>query len=268
MIYDVKNIEYLYPVGTRKVLNDVSLNLRQGEVLSILGPNGAGKSTLLNCMAGMLRPGHGSIRLDGAELSSLSPREIAKAVSYVPQTHTPAFAYTVLHFVTMGRAPHIGAFQRPRADDEEVAMDALKSLSIEHLADRPYTEVSGGERQQATIARAVAQQPKAILFDEPTAHLDYGNQHRILRLIRSLSERGYGIIITTHNPDHALLLGGRAAILNKDGTLLCGPSEEIITEAHLKTVYNTDLRLLRINELGRVACVPLSLSEGANEDAM
>ena len=260
MIYDVRDIEYSYQANARKVLSGVSLTLEQGEVLSILGPNGAGKSTLLGCMAGLLKPARGKIMLADKELDLLSPREVAKVIAYVPQNHTPAFAYTVLHFVMMGRAHDIGLFQKPKADDMEIAMEALKTLSIENLAHRPYTEISGGERQQATIARAVAQKPQAILFDEPTSHLDYGNQHRILRMIRSLSDLGYGIIITTHNPDHALLLGGRAAILDRDGALISGECEEIITEVRLNAVYNTDLRLLRIQELGRTAVLPLSLS--------
>ena len=168
----------------------------------------------------------------------------------------------------MGRAPHIGVFQKPRASDIEIAEDALRTISIEHLAQKPYTEISGGERQQTIIARALAQQPKAILFDEPTAHLDYGNQHRILRLIRSLSERGYGIIITTHNPDHALLLGGKVGVLYRDGKLTSGRSEDIITEERLGEVYNTKLRLLHIKELDRIACLPVSLAYGENENEM
>ena len=262
MIYDVNNVEFTYPGNTNKVLNGVSLKLEKGEVLSILGPNGAGKSTLLNCMTGLLKPGHGSIKLDGSDISSLSARQVARVISYVPQTHIPAFSYTVLHFVTMGRAPHIGAMQKPRTSDVEVAKNALKTISIEHLADKSYTEISGGERQLTIIARALAQQPKAIIFDEPTAHLDYGNQHRILRLIKSLSERGYGIIITTHNPDHALLLGGNVGILSSDGTLVSGGCEEIITEERLKEVYKTSLRLLRIEELDRIVCLPTGLADG------
>jgi len=268
MIYEVKDVEFTYPGNNKKVLNKVSLDLDRGEVLSILGPNGSGKSTLLNCMTGLLKPDHGSIKLDGSELSTLSARQVARHISYVPQTHVPAFSYTVLHFVTMGRAPHIGVMQKPRADDIKVAEDALRAVSIEHLAEKPYTEISGGERQQAIIARALAQQPKAILFDEPTAHLDYGNQHRILRLIRSLSEQGYGIIITTHNPDHALLLGGKAGILSREGTLSSGQCEEIITEERLNEVYNTKLRLIYVEELDRVACMPLSLTNGDNHHAM
>lgn len=265
MIYDVRDIGFTYPSGTRKVLDGVSLTLERGEILSVLGPNGAGKSTLLNCMAGLLRPNSGRIYLDGGDLRTLSARQTAKVMAYVPQTHTPAFAYTVLHFVTMGRAPHIGAFRKPAEHDYAEAARAISALGIEQLADRPYTEISGGERQLATIARALTQQPKAILFDEPTANLDYGNQHRILRLIRSLSEKGYGIIITTHNPDHALLLGGKAAVLYRDGTLCLGACGEIITEERIREVYDTDLRLTYLEELGRVACVLTGLSSEASQ---
>jgi len=261
MIYDVKNIDFTYPGNNKKVLAGVSLTLSAGEVLSILGPNGAGKSTLLNCMTGLLKPDSGSIILDGSDISTLTARRTAQIISYVPQTHTPAFSYTVLHFVTMGRAPYIGTLEKPKTRDTEIAENALKAVSIENLALRPYTEISGGERQLAVIARALAQEPQAIIFDEPTAYLDYGNQHRILRLIHSLSQQGYGVIITTHNPDHALLLGGRVAVLNRDGTLAEGPCEEIITEQRLKDVYKTQLHLLHIDELDRIACIPASLTD-------
>jgi len=261
MILEVDAIGFRYPTDPRFVLNGVSLQADHGEILSILGPNGAGKSTLLNCIAGLLKPTSGKIFLMGKDLTKLSPRGIAKTIAYVPQSHTPAFAYTVENFVMMGRAPNIGLLQKPRNEDRVIVMDTLKSLAIDHLAEKSYIDISGGERQQAMIARAIAQQPQVILFDEPTAHLDYGNQHRILRLIRTLSDQGYGIIITTHNPDHALLLGGTAAILDMDGTLVSGPSEKIITEERLKSVYNTDLRLMYIEELKRVACLTQSLSD-------
>ena len=261
MIFEVDKVGFHYPTDSRVILDDVSLGLSKGQILSILGPNGSGKSTLLNCMAGLLTPSRGTIKLMGKDLFKLSPRSIAKTVAYVPQNHTPAFAYTVLDFVMMGRAPSVGLFQKPTEADRKIAWEALEALSISHLAEKSYIDISGGERQQATIARAIVQQPEAILFDEPTAHLDYGNQHRILRLIHKLADQGYGIIITTHNPDHALLLGGTASILSKNGKLITGSSKELITEEQLRSVYNTDLRLLYVEDLKRVACLPQSLSE-------
>lgn len=259
MIYQVENLHFKYPDSNRRVLDGVSLNLNEGEIMSILGPNGAGKSTLLNCMANLINPISGSIKLCGKDISKQPVKEVAGTISYVPQNHTPAFGYSVFNFVLMGCAPNIGIFQKPGEEEQQRAMEALKELNIEHLADKPYTEISGGERQQATIARAIVQRPKAILFDEPTAHLDYGNQLRTLRLIKQMAEKGYAVIITTHNPDHAILLGGTAAILDREGHLKIGKSEEIITEDCLKKVYNTDLKLMYIEELNRMACIPPNL---------
>ena len=256
MIYDVKNISFTYPSGTDEVFGDISFTLEAGEILCVLGPNDAGKSTLMSCMAGLLKPSRGSILLEGSEMFSLSRRDIARTVGYVPQSHTPVFGYTVFHFIMMGRTPHIGVFSRPGPEDEAAATQALGALSIEHLADRVYTELSGGERQQAVIAQALAQRPKVLLFDEPAAHLDYGNQQNILSLIKKLAAAGFGVIITTHNPDHALLLGGITAVMDGEGNFECGATQEILTEARLKQVYKTDLRLLFVEELGRTACLP------------
>ncbi|PKM76836.1 MAG: iron ABC transporter ATP-binding protein [Firmicutes bacterium HGW-Firmicutes-15] len=255
MIYDVKNLCFKYTAGGRTILKDASVTLQEGEIMSILGPNGAGKSTLLNCMANLLKPDSGEIYLCGRKMREMGIKEVAGCVSYVQQTHTPTFAYTVLNFVIMGRAPKIGMFRKPKTPDVQAARDALEILGIAHLAEKPYTEISGGERQQVIIARAIVQEPKVILFDEPTAHLDYGNQFRILGMIKIMQDRGYSIIITTHNPDHALLLGGTAAIIDRNGQLDVGKSSEIITEERLKKLYNTELRLLPIPELSRMACL-------------
>ena len=189
----------------------------------------------------------------------MKPKEVAKILSYVPQNHVPAFSYTVQDFVLMGRAPNVGMFERPGDEDLARVDQVLKEIGIWDLRDKPYTEISGGERQQATIARAVVAEPKAILFDEPTAHLDYGNQLKTLRLIKSLREQGYAIIITTHNPDHAIMLGGTTAILDREGRLTTGKTEGIITEARLRELYDTDLTLARIDAVARPVCVPPDL---------
>lgn len=259
MIIEAKNINFSYTKGGRQILKDVNLELKQGQVMSILGPNGAGKSTLLNCIATLLTPDFGIIKLCGKDVKEMKPREVASILSYVPQTHTPAFSYTVFNFVLMGRAPKIGMFEKPKDEDMDAVQKVLEDVGLAPLADKPYTEISGGERQQATIARALVQEPKAILFDEPTAHLDYGNQIKTLRVIKSLAEKGYAIIITTHNPDHAIMLGGTVAILSKDGHLEVGPAESIITENKLKEVYDTDLKLVMMDDVRRNICVPPNL---------
>ena len=267
MIYSIQNISYRYPGTSRTVINNVSMTLREGEILSILGPNGAGKTTLLNCMVKLNIPDGGEIFLRGKNIRDMSAKEVAGIVGYVPQIHVPVFGYTVLNFVLMGRAPKIGIFKRPNRDDEDAAFEALEALNIAHLANRPYTDISGGERQQATIARAVAQNPSVILFDEPTAHLDYGNQHRILLLLRSMSHRGFSVVLTTHNPDHALLLGGSAAVLDREGHLVIGESHAVITETRLMALYRTQLRMSYVPEVSRTVCVspPLDSDIDKNE---
>lgn len=255
MIYEVKNLTFKYPGSGRNVLDRAQLQLGQGEILCILGPNGAGKTTLLNCMAGLLTPKSGSIHLCGRDLSSMTEREIAKLVGYVPQLHTPAFDYSVLDFVLMGRAPKTAFFRGPSAEDKEFCLDILNSMNLEHIAEKSYLQISGGERQQLLIARALVQEPKVVLFDEPTAHLDYGNQHRVLQRIRQMADDGYSVIITTHNPDHALLLDDRVAIVNKNGKIVQGSSREILKEEILCDVYNTELKLLQIEQIGRTVCV-------------
>ncbi len=254
-VYEVLNLTFSYPGYERKVLDDVSLVLNRGEVLCILGPNGAGKTTLLNCMAGLLVPQSGEIRLCGRDIHSMRAKEIAALAGYVPQLHTPAFDYRVLDFVLMGKAPDTGMFSRPGRSEEQQCMDVLESMGLGQLAGKSYLDISGGERQQLLIARAIVQEPEVVLFDEPTAHLDYGNQHRVLRRIKQMASEGYSVVITTHNPDHALLLGDKAAVVSREGKITQGESGEILTEDALSEVYGMDIRIRYLEELGRTACL-------------
>jgi len=167
----------------------------------------------------------------------------------------------VMDFVLMGRAPKTGTFSRPKKEDESLCMDILGSMGIGGLASKSYLEISGGERQQVLIARAIAQQPEVILFDEPTAHLDYGNQHRVLNRIKQMAGEGFSVIITTHNPDHALLLGDKAAIVSKDGHIRQGSVEDIIAAERLREVYDIDLHLEYVEEINRVACFAPELDD-------
>ena len=155
----------------------------------------------------------------------------------------------------MGCASRIGLFEKPGNRERIAAEKAICELGIEDIADKPYTEISGGERQKAMIARAIVSNPRALLFDEPTAHLDYGSQLLVLKIIKELSQKGYSVVITTHNPDHALLLGGKAALLNDKGELTAGKTEQIITKENLSKIYQSDVRLEYIESIGRMACV-------------
>jgi len=206
-------------------------------------------------MLRLLKPQTGRILLKGQNINEITEREIAQIVGYVPQIHIPSFPFTVLEFVMMGTASRLSFFEKPGKREQEEALNILSELGIEKLADDPYTNISGGERQKATIARAIVAKPQIVLFDEPTAHLDYGSQLLVLRTIKELAEKGFSIVITTHNPDHALLLGGTAALISEEGTLISDDVDSIITQENLMKVYDADIRLEYIDTLGRKACI-------------
>ncbi|MDY2629089.1 MAG: ABC transporter ATP-binding protein [Lachnospiraceae bacterium] len=254
MILEVKNLSFGYKKD-HPLFHNVNFSLDKGEIFSILGANGAGKSTLMNCIANLLIPQQGDIYLSGKKLTNLSIKEISQTVGYVPQTNSPVYGYEVREFIVMGRAPYLGMFEKPSKKDYDLVDEVLEELDISHLADRSYTELSGGERQQVSIARAIVQQPDIIMLDEPANHLDYGNQLKIIQLIKKLSKKGYSIIITSHIPDHVLLLGGKVGLLNQNGTLLTGANEEIMTEENLKSLYHVEVHLVYLQELKRKVCV-------------
>ena len=254
MILQVKDLSFRYD-SSRRIFQHVNFELDKGEVLSILGTNGAGKSTLLNCLAGLFRSESGEILLDGVSMNNMSMRDVAKVVGYVPQIHTPTYAYTVREFTVMGRTPYIGAFATPSKEDYRIADEALERMNISHIADKPYTEISGGERQQVTIARALTQQPRIILLDEPTAHLDYGNQYRVVQMIKELAGEGYALIMTTHNPEHAVILDGKVAILNREGVLGVGQAADSLNGETLSKLYGLNIKTVFDPDAGRNICV-------------
>lgn len=255
MILEVENLSYRYQKAVSPILRDVSFQLDSGEIMTILGCNGAGKSTLLNCLGNVFTPTSGRILLGGEDLRAMNLRKAARMIGYVPQNHTAVYSYTVRDFIVMGRAPHLGILQSPGEKDYEIADQVIKELGIVRLADKAYTEISGGERQQALIGRAIVQQPKIILFDEPTNHLDYGNQLRMLRMVRKLAKKGYAVLMTTHMPEHAMLLGGKTAILDRKGMLHVGNAEEVINEKAMDEIYQIKVKIVYAPEVGRKICV-------------
>lgn len=232
----VENLSFEYIPG-HPVFSDISFTLEKGEVLSILGTNGAGKSTLLNCIGNLYRPKSGHIYLDGKKMNTMTMREVAQIIGYVPQVHSPSFSYTVREFVVMGRTPYIGAFSKPGREDYEIAERSMERMKIAHLQHKAFTELSGGEQQLVMISRVLTQEPDLILLDEPTNHLDYGNQYRTISMVRELSNEGYTVLMTTHNPDHAIMLNGKVAILDKKGVLSVGTAADEITAETLTQLY-------------------------------
>jgi iron complex transport system ATP-binding protein len=250
---NVRGLVFGFP--GRTVGREVSFGLAAGEVMCVLGPNGGGKTTLFRTLLGLLPRQAGSIELAGEALESLSRARIARLVGYVPQGHADYFAYSVLEFVLMGRTAHLDATSMPGRQDRAVAERALESLNISHLAARPVTEISGGERQLALVARALAQEPSLLVLDEPTAGLDYGNQVRVLERMLRLADSGIAVLFSTHDPDHAFLCAQRALLLAEGRSLALGPPAEVINADMLERVYGVSVRVLALEEGGHT-CLP------------
>jgi iron complex transport system ATP-binding protein len=181
--------------------------------------------------------------------------EVATRIAYVPQTHTAHFPYTVRDMVTMGRTAHLGPFARPGARDHAAALEALEVLGIADLTDADYTRVSGGQRQLALIARALAQASPLIVMDEPTASLDFGNQALVLREIRALAAQGYGIVLSTHDPDHAFACASAVALLHGGRLVATGAPSDVLSPARLEAVYGLPVAVERLPG-GHTVCVP------------
>ncbi len=239
--------------GTRIVVSDVSLDVKQGEVLCLLGPNGAGKTTLFRTLLGLIAPLGGEILLEGKPLREFSARDRAARMAYVPQAHMGVFAYTVLDVVLMGRTARLGLFASPTAADEKAAREALASIGIERLANDDYTRISGGERQLALIARALAQGTKLLVLDEPTANLDFGNSARVMAHVSALAKRGYAIVLSTHEPDHALSVGTSVVIVHDGRIEATGTPQEIVTSERLSSLYDIKVAVERTESGGKVA---------------
>jgi len=251
----VKDLSFAY--GDRRILSDVSFVAEDGKLLSVLGPNGVGKSTLFRCVLGLLRGYAGTILLDGADASALSARQLAHRIAYIPQTHYPAFNYAVFDMVLMGTTHSVGTFAAPKKQQRDDAAAALARMGIAHLAQRSYQKLSGGEQQMVLIARALAQRAPVLLMDEPTASLDYGNQHRVLSCVAELAHRdGLTVILSTHNPQHALTYADDLLALSDGRVLANGEPHMVLTEELLKNLYGVDVRLLD-TEAGR-AVLPAS----------
>lgn len=239
--------------GSRVVVADISLDVKEGEVLCLLGPNGAGKTTLFKTLLGLIHPLAGEITLDGKPLTSISARDRAARMAYVPQAHAGVFAYTVLDVVLMGRTARLGLFESPGKADEQAAMEALKSIGIERLAGDDYTRISGGERQLTLIARALAQGTSMLVLDEPTANLDFGNSARVLARVAALAKQGYAIVLSTHEPDHALSIGTKVVIVQEGRITATGTPQEIVTSERLSSLYNIGVAVERTESGGKVA---------------
>jgi len=245
--------------GQRRVVDSISLRLKVGEVVGLLGANGCGKTTLIKTILGLLPVQGGEVLLDGKNIKNWTSAQIARVIGYIPQMHTPPFPFEVLDVVLMGRTAHIKPFSSPSPQDVKIAERALDMLNISYLRDRVYTEISGGERQLVLIARALAQEPKILIMDEPTASLDFGNQIKVLSHVKQLAGMNIAVLMSCHFPEHAFIYSNRAVLLNEGKILHSGTPGETITAERLKTLYGIDVDIVtvknRMNQELRV-CIP------------
>ena len=242
------------------ILHDVNLTFKSGEVVCLLGPNGVGKTTMFKTMLGFLAPIKGRVTLDGKPRADFTRRQFAQLVAYVPQLHEPPFPFSVLDVVLAGCASRLGPLSTPSKEDYAKAEETLEQLGVSYLRDKTFTEVSGGEQQMTLIARALVQDPKMLVMDEPAAALDFGNQVRVLSCVRRLAEQGRGVIMTSHNPDHAYLCCSRAVLIKRDHTIIDGAVDDVVTEENLAAAYGIRVRVTEAtgdNGERIKTCVPL-----------
>jgi iron complex transport system ATP-binding protein len=258
-IMDIKDAEFSYN-GKKNIFKNVSFSIENGDVFCILGPNGTGKSTLIKCMNSLLKLKSGRISLKNKNIYSMKETDIAKIIAYIPQSNNSVFAFSVFDIVLMGRTPHLSLTSVPGKNDYKIAEEALTNLGILHLKNKTYTEISGGERQLVLMARAIAQQPEILLLDEPTSHLDFGNQIRTLKVIKELAKTGLSVVMTSHFPDHAFLSCNKVAIMNQGTIMEIGKPEFVVTENNMKQAYGVDVRIIDVDE-NRRACIPMQIQE-------
>jgi iron complex transport system ATP-binding protein len=242
---DLTGLSFSYNGSGGTVLHDLSLQIPAGTITAILGPNGSGKTTLLRLLLGVLRPQSGVIHLAGRPQQSYSRRELSRLVGLVPQDEHIPFDFSILEYVLLGRAPYLGPLEMPGSSDHSAARTALEVAGLAHLQDRPLPNLSGGERQLATVARALAQQPRLLLMDEPTAHLDLGNKGRLLQIMRRLAAEGVTLVMTTHDPNAAASVASYVVLMREGQILDAGPSDLVLTSAKLSATYGIPVEVFQ-----------------------
>lgn len=243
MTLTVQNLSYAYG-KTAPVLRDVSFTAESGDFLSVLGANGAGKSTLFRCLLGGLEGYTGIIALDGRDVRTMTRCQLAAHIAYIPQIHRPAFGYSVLDVALMGLTRYLSPFRSPSKELEAQALSALERMGVAHLSERNFVTLSGGEQQLVLIARALCQQSDILVMDEPTSSLDYGNQLRVLEQVRALSEQGYTVLLSTHDPQHALRFSRRVLALSGGTVAAQGDTRAVLTPELIQRLYGVSAALL------------------------
>lgn len=229
----------------RALTGPIDLALHAGEIVVVLGPNGSGKSTLFRTLLGVLPPVAGTVHWGGSALAALMPRELAARVAWVPQQPGTAFDFDVEQYVMLGRLGRLAIGAAPGRADREAVARAIARLGLQRFRTRPLSRMSGGERQLAAIARALAQEATSVLLDEPTASLDFGNQGRVLDTLHDLAGDGLGIVYATHDPNHALRAGSNALVYLPGGATAFGPVAQLVEPTLLSHAYGVPIEAAR-----------------------
>jgi len=255
----IDDLTFTYDPTRGSALTQVTFEIDAGTITTILGPNGAGKTTLLHLLLGLRKPASGSILLEDLPLDQYSRRSLSQWMGLVPQSEHVSFEYTVLEYVLLGRAPYLSPLELPGESDVAIARDAMQKAGIGYLEHRPIPELSGGELQLVLLARALAQQPRILLLDEPTSHLDLANRNITLRILDQLRKEGTTILFTTHDPEAALVVADSIVLMNGGKVLAAGSFDETFTSAMLTQTYGVPVEVVRtdgiqvVRSIGRLS---------------
>lgn len=245
----------------RPVIDDISVSVESGDVVGVLGPNGSGKTTLFKTLLRFLPLSGGKLVIDGEDASTMRTSEFARKICYIPQNHSSAFAYTVEEMAMMGRACHVPMFSVPTSEDADIVAHALDMLHISHLRSRQYTELSGGQQRLALIARALSQQAKILIMDEPSSDLDYANQQLVQNTIHELRDQGYGIMLSTHAPEYPFSTATKVVLLKNGRVVSAGTPDDALTPETLTDAFGVPMDIVSVTDstgTERKMCIPVS----------
>jgi iron complex transport system ATP-binding protein len=239
------NMDFAYPAGNGPVFEQLSLQLPFNRVTAILGPNGSGKTTLLDLFLGLLTPTAGTVAIHGKGRTTYASKDLKRIIGLVPQNESIPFDLSLLEYVLLGRAPFLGLLQTPGPRDRSAALAAIDQVGLARLQHRPVPQMSGGERQLASVARALAQESQILLMDEPTSHLDLANARRILNLMSRIKRHGRTVLFTTHDPNAAAAAADHVVLLKQGCLLAAGGVAETLTTELLSATYDQPIEVVR-----------------------
>lgn len=247
IVLSIQGVKFAYQEN-KTVLDYFSMEIECGSITAILGPNGTGKTTLLNTILGLIKPQQGEIYLNGRSIELFSRRQLSKIIGLVPQSEYIPFNFSVYEYVLLGRTPHMGIFNMPSKEDRLITNQVLESLNLIALKHRPVPDLSGGERQMVLLARALAQEPKILLLDEPTSHLDLSNTGAILKILKKLARENVTVIFTTHDPQAVSYTANQLVLMLHGKVLAAGQTTHVLTSEMLSQTYGTTVLVEEIKD--------------------